>query len=337
VAIGRGALRAPVADAAVADVVAAARGFLRELPAEQRAVAARAFDDPQRTSWAFVPGRYAGVEFGALEPASLQRAHALLRALLSAQGFEKTLAIVQLEAVLREVEGRGGGDASHRDQGRYALLLCGEPNEEGAFSVRLQGHHVSLHFTFLDGQLAGATPHFLGSNPHSLSEGPNAGQRVLAAEEELARDLLASLDESQLARALVAERAPPDVLLVPGAGFSALSAAPGLPAEALDEAQRARLWSLVELFARNLRGEFAAAELERLRPQRAELRFAWAGGRERGQGHYWRVLGRTIAIEYDNTQNGANHVHVVWRDLERDFGQDPLRQHLERQHAEAPK
>jgi hypothetical protein len=44
------------------------------------------------------------------------------------------------------------------------------------------------------------------------------------------------------------------------------------------------------------------------------------------------VQGVTFAIEYDNTQNDANHVHVVWRDEDRDFGRDPLRAHLERDH-----
>jgi hypothetical protein len=320
-------------DPAVAAVAASVRTFLQELPPGLRAKASRPFGAEERTAWAFVPGVYAGVTFGDLDPAATERLQAVLRTLLSTRGLEKTMAIVQLENLLRELEGKGGRDVTHRDPARYALLVCGEPAPGGAFSVRLQGHHVSLHFTFLDGWLVGASPHFLGSNPHERREGPGAGQRVLTAEEDLGRELLLSLDAAQRRTAVIAEVAPPDVLLGPTAAFSALGDAKGLPAAAMTDAQRALLWRLVEEFANNLRLEFAVQELQRVRPQLAELRFAWAGGSERGQGHYWRVQGRTFAIEYDNTQNDANHVHVVWRDLERDFGQDPLRTHLEQQHA----
>jgi hypothetical protein len=329
---------APVADAtatvaAVAAVAAATNAWLDGLPAAQRADAQVSFADGRRTAWAFVPGRYPGVELGAQDAASVARCHALLQSLLSAGGFAKTMAIVQLETLLRAIEGRSGRDASHRDPGRYALLVCGEPAPRGAFAVRLQGHHVSLHFTFFAGALVGATPHFLGSNPHELREGPHAGTRILAAEEDRARELLRSCDEAQRARACIAEQAPADVLLGPGHGEARLGAKRGLPVAAMTPAQRTLAWSLLEGFADNLRGEFAALELERLRPRFGEVVFAWAGGRERGEPHYWRLHGPTFAIEYDNTQNDANHVHVVWRDFERDFGGDPLREHVLRQHA----
>lgn len=325
---------AATCDPAVADVVTATRAFVDALPPPLRSKATRPFDDKDRTTWAFVPGRYPGVEFGDLDAPAMERAKTMLRSLLSPRGMARTMAIVELENLLRAIEGERGADVSHRDPARYALLVCGEPGADGAFAVRLQGHHVSLHFTFFAGWLVGATPHFLGSNPH---ERPITGQRVLADEEDLARALLASCDASQRAAAIVAAKAPPDILLGPAAAFSALGAPQGLAATAMNAAQREQLWRLVETFANDLRGEFAAQELARLAPQRDALQFAWAGGTERGQGHYWRVQGKTFALEYDNTQNDANHVHVVWRDLERDFGADPLRAHLEAAHGAAAK
>jgi hypothetical protein len=322
----------PPVDPAVADVAARSQAFVAALTPEQRAVAARPFDDRERTQWAFVPGRYAGVEFGDLSPAADAAMRALLRALLGTEGLRKTLAIVQLEDVLRALESQGGRDASHRDPRRYAVLVCGDVAPRGLFAVRVQGHHVSLHFTFLDGRLVGATPHFLGSNPHERRDGAHAGERVLAAEEDLARELLASLNADQRVSAILGAKAPPDVLLGPAAKADALGLQKGLTAGAMDEAQRALLWRLVECVVRNLRPEFADAELQRYSWQRPTLTFAWMGGERRGEGHYWRVQGVTFAIEYDNTQNDANHVHVVWRDEDRDFGRDPLRAHLERDH-----
>ncbi|MBK9385877.1 MAG: DUF3500 domain-containing protein [Planctomycetes bacterium] len=322
------------ASSAVADIAAAAQAFLAALPAEQRSLAMRALADPERTSWAFVPGRYAGLELGALDDAARARAHALLQALLSERGYAKTTAIIALEAYLREIEGVGGRDVSHRDPERYALLVCGEPSERGAFSLRFQGHHVSLHWSFCDGVLAGGTPHFLGSNPHEVRSGVAKGQRVLAEEEDRARELLASLSGAQLERAVIDAEAPNDVVLVPGTELDALGAPRGLAASEMSVAQRALLRGLVELGARNLRGELAAAELARLEPEMGSLHFAWAGSSVRGRAHYWRVQGPSFAIEYDNTQNDANHAHFVWRDRTRDFGGDPLREHL-RDHAYA--
>jgi hypothetical protein len=322
----------PPVDPAVADVAARSQAFVAALTPEQRAVAARPFDDRERTQWAFVPGRYAGVEFGDLSPAADAAMRALLRALLGTEGLRKTLAIVQLEELLRALESQGGRDASHRDPRRYAVLVCGDIAPRGRFAVRVQGHHVSLHFTFLDGRLVGATPHFLGSNPHERRDGDRAGERVLAAEEDLARELLATFTAEQRISAILAPVAPPDVLLGPAAAADALGLQKGLNATVMDERQQALLWRLVEAVVRNLRPEFAESELRRYAWQRPTLHFAWMGGERRGDGHYWRVQGVTFAIEYDNTQNDANHVHVVWRDEDRDFGRDPLRAHLERDH-----
>ena len=80
----------------------------------------------------------------------------------------------------------------------------------------------------------------------------------------------------------------------------------------------------------------AAAEWERIeRGGLGTVRFSWAGGLEPGQGHYYRVQGRTFILEYDNTQNDANHIHTVWRDAERDFGVDLLKEHYLQSHRDA--
>jgi Protein of unknown function (DUF3500) len=40
-----------------------------------------------------------------------------------------------------------------------------------------------------------------------------------------------------------------------------------------------------------------------------------------------------LLLEYDNTQNDANHVHTVWRDRRRDWGEDLLAAHYHRAHS----
>ena len=53
---------------------------------------------------------------------------------------------------------------------------------------------------------------------------------------------------------------------------------------------------------------------------------------EPGRGHYYAVRGPSFLLEYDNTQNGANHIHAVWRDLETEWGGDALTTHYRAAH-----
>jgi len=306
--------------------------FLDGLGEDQRKLAQRALADEEAMKWHFVPGRYAGIEMGALDPSQRRAADQVLRTMLSATGFAKAMAIADLENVLHELESKPDKPAAHRDPDRYALLVCGEPASRGTFVVRYQGHHLSLRMAVVDGMLVSHTPHFLGTNPHVLPEA-FARPAVLGTEERLGRELLALFDGEDRARVVIAAKAPADVLLGPGKEPSALGPRVGVPWSAMNEAQRQKLWGLLEVYAHALRPDVAKDELMRIRTDGLEdVHFAWAGSDQRGQGHYYRIHGDHFAIEYDCTQNGANHVHVVWRDFERDFGQDMLREHLRAAH-----
>ena len=320
---------APRADA----LATAAQQFLDALSPTLRQQAQAALDDASRTQWNFVPQDYPGVAFGELDAAQTQKAHALLQAVLSAQGFGKVQAIVALEDVLREIERAGGGNAPQRDPLRYWLQVFGTPSSGGAWAFRLQGHHVSLHFAIAGGKLVAATPMFLGANPHEVKTGPHRGERILGREEDLARGLLALLTDEQRARAIIAAAAPVDIVLGPKRAADGIGAPQGLAYAAMDALQQQLLWRLVGEYVQNEKGEFADAELARIRQAGLDgLHFAWAGGTGHTQGHYYRIQGPTFVIEYDNTQNDANHVHTVFRDLEHDFGGDQLRAHYARDH-----
>lgn len=252
-------------DAAVVAVAKAAQEFTKALGPAQLAKATVPFADAQRLQWNYLPGIYPGVTFGDLDAPSTAKAHALLQALLSAQGYQKAMAIVALENVLKDLEGKAGHDTSHRDPARYALLVCGEPVPAGTFAVRLQGHHLSLQWTFHDGHLAGSTPQFLGSNPHEQRVGKDAGRRVLGVEEDLARALLQLATEEQRKVLLLPEKAPADIVLGPSSKPGALGERRGLAAKAMSQGQQELLWRLIETYARNQRPEFADAELLRIR------------------------------------------------------------------------
>lgn len=326
-------LRPPSAlDDVAPGMTAAAATFLAALRPEQQAKAALAFAGDERGTWNFVPGRYAGVAFGDLDDSQRVLAHDLMRAALSSAGYLKTTTIMELETVLHDLEA-GTPGAAARDPGRYAIAVFGAPALDRPWGWRIQGHHVSLNFTVVDGRLAATTPAFLGANPAQVRTGPRAGLRALAAEEDLGRALMTSFGAAQRQRALLDVTAPRDIVLGPGRKLDLLGPPKGLPVGAMNEAQRALFWALVGEYAHDLAPAAADAALARMRAtDAAELCFAWAGGIARGEGHYYRIHAPWFAIEYDNTQNDANHVHTVWHDLENPFGVDALRAHLQREH-----
>ena len=93
------------------------------------------------------------------------------------------------------------------------------------------------------------------------------------------------------------------------------------------------LWSIVEEYASAQPASIAHERLSTAKEAGlATLKIAWAGSDTIREPHYYRIQGPTFLIEYDNTQNGANHVHYVVRDLRNDFGEDLLRQHYEQHH-----
>jgi hypothetical protein len=145
--------------------------------------------------------------------------------------------------------------------------------------------------------------------------------RPLAGEEDLGRALLASLAPDQRARAVVSEAAPDDILQRNRARVE-LGRPDGLAATGMMPQQRALLEGLVRHYLDRLPEEVAAAEAALVVGQAGDgLHFGWAGGAEPGQPHYYRVQGPRLLIEYDNVQDGVNHVHSVWRDPGGDFGQ----------------
>ena len=305
--------------------------FLATLDDTQRELASQKVDDSEAVAWHFVPGRYAGIEMGALNAEQRSAAHQVLRTMLSATGFAKAMAIADLENVLHKLESKPNKPATHRDPDRYALLISGTPSPGGTYVVRYQGHHVSLRMVVVNGMLAAHTPHFLGTNPH-IVPAEFARPAVLHAEESRARELLNTFNAADLQKAMIAADAPADVLLGPGKTPSEIGPRRGLAWNEMSELSHHALWFLLEVHVNSLRSEVAAAELERIYSNRSEISFAWAGSTEPGKGHYYRIHGKNFAIEYDCTQNDANHVHVCWRDFENDFGGDAFRRHLTEQH-----
>ena len=106
----------------------------------------------------------------------------------------------------------------------------------------------------------------------------------------------------------------------------------GLAAAAMTAAQRDLLMKLVRVHIGRIRKELADQDLARIERAGIEkIHFEWAGGLKPGEPHHYLIQGPTFLVEYDNTQDEANHVHCIYRDFDNDFG-NALVEHYRQQH-----
>jgi Protein of unknown function (DUF3500) len=321
----------PAARAQVTTWVAMAQAvstFLAALEAEKRRRAMFPFDSPERFNWHYVPRRRAGLPLNAMADAERAAAHQLLRAALSAEGYRKAVDIMRLEEALRQSEFFGFS----RDPGNYAFSVFNTVDAAFPLGWRVEGHHLSLNFTLATDNAGAVTPAFMGANPAEVRTGALKGLRALGREQDLAFEIVDSLDAGQRQRTLIATRALGDIVSGPGRS-ERLQAPQGLALAEMSPAQRDRVLRLIGVYVYNMRPEIAEGHLRRIHEAGIDqLHFAWAGSLQPGQPHYYRVHGPTLLIEYDNTQNNANHMHTVWHDLRNDFGMDLLQTHYETGH-----
>jgi len=308
-------------------VVADARAFLASLSEEQiRLATSRLSDEDERRRWYYWPSPRHGLALGDMSADQAKAAHHVVADVLSGMAVAKVHAIIGLEHVLDELEERQGSRRGlPRDPALYYLTIFGDPSESDAWSFRFEGHHVSLHVAVHGDDIA-CTPCFLGANPSIVGHADRIVTRPLGEEEDAGRELLASVGD----RAIVSSDAPDDILTMNAPKLEQLPNGRGV--KDFDPKQRRALEDLVAVYVERMRPDIAGREMDRLRPQLDRMVFAWAGSTERGERHYYRLTGSTFLAEYDNTQDNANHIHAVWRDLERDFGADLLRAHLARDH-----
>ncbi len=306
----------------------AAQHFLASLTAEQRTKATFAFQEDERLNWHYIPKERKGLPLLEMTMAQKALAHALLSAGLSQQGYIKAVTIMSLDDVLRVME---NDDGNRRNPEKYYFSVFGEPSDTGTWGFRVEGHHLSQNFTVVNGKVAD-TPSFFGANPAEVREGPRKGLRTLAAEEDLGRDLMESLTPEEKKVAIVTPEAYKDIL-TEASRKAALAGQPsGLSAAKMSKKQFDLLQTLISSYAQNVPEQLAQARMEQLKKAGTNVFFAWAGVEERGGPHYYRIQTPTFLIEYDNTQNNANHIHSVWRDFNGDFGLDLLAMHYQASH-----
>ena len=314
-----------------ATMAKAATQFLGSLTPEQKAKAAFAFDSDDRLRWHFIPNEMfqrKGLMIKDMNEAQRRLAHDLLRSGLSARGYNKITAIIELEDILKAIE-TGGKMARNKEE--YLFSVFGSPAAKGHWGWRVEGHHISLRFTIADGAVnrqLSSSPMFLGANPAEVRDGDKKGLRVLGEEEDAARALVMALPADLQKQAIINAVAPTDIVTMNTNDIKPLPDQ-GITFASLQPNQQALLTRLIEVYTSNMETDVAAERMAKIKGAGLDkVRFAWAGEIEKGKKHYYMIQGPTFLVEYDNTQNNGNHIHSVWRDFNGDFGRDLLREHL---------
>jgi hypothetical protein len=312
----------------MADAAATLLGSLSE---EQRGQILFPVNDEERKNWHYIPRSRKGLPFREMDGSQQKLAHRLIACGLSRGGYSKAMAIMSLEKTLKDLE--GAARVHERDSDLYFITLFGNPSDLSPWGWRVEGHHVSFNFLVVDNGGIASAPHFFGANPARVPDGrPLAGFKILAAEEDLARQLLTSFDPAQQSRTVVSSDAPGDILT--RAEVAVKTDAPiGLALSEMAPSQEEILNRLLAEYVNRMPTEMAEARMEEIEKEgKGYIHFAWAGSGDPGRPHYYRLHGPGFLVEYDNTQDHANHIHSVWRDLRNDWGEDLLTRHYRNSH-----
>jgi len=305
-----------------------ANRFLAALSPEQRARTTFQFSDDERMNWHFIPKERKGLTLREMSPYQRHLASALLAAGLSQTGYIKAVTIMSLEDVLKGLENDSG---ERRNPEKYHFTVFGTPSDTGTWGWRVEGHHLSQNYTVANGQVVDG-PSFFGSNPAEVRQGPRRGLRTLAGEDDLGFEVIHALDEPQQKIAILNPRAYSDILTAASRKAALQGQPSGFPAAKMNARQFDALRALVELYAYNVPDDLAERRMDQINKAGRNVCFAWAGGIKPGDPHYYRVQTPSFLIEFDDTQDNANHIHSVWRDFGGDFGGDLLQAHYETSH-----
>jgi len=284
----------------------------------QKAELMKDYADPVRTDWHYIPkANRKGLDLRKANGKQRAAALALLDSGLSKQGGDTTKQIMALEGLLAVLENA----PERRDPNRYYVTLFGEPAASGVWGFSFEGHHMSCNFSFDKGKLVCATPLFLGANPErvvrSADGHPAVGSRVLGPEQDLAVELLQSLnaDKANLGK-------PKRDMKEGGKAHAHERRRIGVAGKDMNAAQKKKLDALVARYLAHLPARYAAEIRKQMKTD--ELSFAWHGGKDATQPHRYQIVGPTHAIVYYNTQSDSvgtkvNHAHAILRTIGGDF------------------
>jgi hypothetical protein len=325
---------APTQDKAAAPTaraVTAANAFLDSLDANVRRKAMLDFQSPmKRKGWSNLPVTMvprSGVRLGDLTKDQRKAAMDTMAAVLSKDGYQKVVDIIDGDQQLAEGNGgkakggkggKGGKAMFGADQ--YYIAIFGKPSVTDPWMVQFGGHHLGVNVTVI-GKNFILTPTHTGAQPDRFMR---SGKEVrpLGLENDAAFKLVNALDENQRAQAIIG-KSPKNLALGPGQDDKKIEPQ-GIKGSALTAPQQATLLELIGAWVNIVEGDAASKRMAEIKTQLGETYFAWSGPTEKGSAVYFRVQGPTLLIEYA-PQGDVTHIHTIIRNPEDDYGEGLLK------------
>ena len=310
-------------DANTGDVVTATNAFLATLDDATKAKVVYDFTDNQsRQTWSNYPAAQVprkGVALSALSDTSKAAALAVVKTMLSAQGYSQVQAIQEADDWLHE--NSAGGKDSFGSDTDYFIAVYGTPSTTDPFMVQFGGHHLARNYTY-KGTTASITPDFTGTEPKSFT----IANTTVEPLKEKAGTLFAAFDSlsaDQDAQAKLSAKVD-DILMGPGVDSGKFPASEGVAVSSLSADQKKQVLAAIAAWVNDAAPGQAASLLTTYEAQLDDTTIAYASSKTvDGEDTYLRIDGPRVWIELVNTRSMSTpnvHYHGVWRDKTDDYG-----------------
>lgn len=303
--------------------VQAAQALLHSLSDQQKAKANLPFSDSSRTRWSNFPMEQVtrkGLWFKDLTDTQKIHVHTLLRTVLSVEGYQKVLFIMQYDEDIRTRLTAANSPISHRyGHEKYWITVFGTPTLSGTWGWKFEGHHISLNFTHSPSGVS-CTPLFVGINPALTLTGPFAGRYLLQPEHELGKQLFSALSPALRQRATIGPHPTNADPLAQKGNESFIAEKTGIGWHDLNKSQQALVWDILANWVNVFTPALQHEKMTVLRAQASRLRFAWMGTDDPNALHYYRIWSPSFTLELTNRDGGLQHLHTLFRILPEDFG-----------------
>ena len=306
-----------------AEVVTATNAFLATLGADLQDKATFDFTDNQsRQTWSNYPAAQVarkGVPLTDMSDAQKAAALAVVKAMLSEQGYAQVQAIQAADDWLKANSDGGNADFGDTD---YYIAVYGSPSATSPFQVQFGGHHLARNYTY-DGSTVSITPDFTGTEPKSFE----AAGATIAPLQQKASTMFAvfdALSSDQHTQAQLSGGTVDDILMGPGVDSGKFPTSEGVLVSDLPDAQKQLVVAAIQAWVGDAAPGEATALMSAYTAQLDQTRVAWAGSTTvDGESTYLRIDGPRVWIELINTRSRSTpnvHYHGVYRDKNDDYG-----------------
>jgi len=302
--------------------IKAATAFLATLTPAQKTVANLALSDSSRTKWSNLPLEQVyrkGIQMNDLADSQRVIMHQLLRCVLSQQGYQKLLFIIQYDqAILERLSKAKSPIAQRYGNQNYWFSIFGTPGKDKIWAWKFEGHHISLNLTYSPKGVT-CTPMFVGINPALTSSGPYAGAYLMFEENDFGNQLFNDLSPDLQKKARLGPH-PIDADVMTQTGKEAhMKDRKGVRYTEMTPKQQGFVEGIIKAWVENLTPSLAQEKLKRVMVNKNNLIFSWQGSFNTNELHYYSVKTDTFIIEFSNRDGGMQHYHTIWRDISEDF------------------